>query len=541
MPRERRSKYANDAVDNAQLASSLAQKTTDINDLFSMRNITVKQTRIIGHRGGSGYAPENTLASVEKAAELGYFGSECDVKLTSDGELVLMHDDTVDRTTNGTGNVASLTLAQIKALTIDAGNNIAYYPNLKVPTLAEQLAHCKKYGLACVCHTYITGHSDKFLEVVRKYDMESSTIVLSSVDFCNELRQKSNKLTLFVLSFELLSQALIDQAKQNKFGLSFGAEYFTNLTDIQANVEYAHEQGVILNTWTENNYARLNTLKEYGVQFVTTDLLKEEKPSIETLQQTQNTRFIASKNDYLNVMSLDLKTEHAQIPASNGYYFEPATNAIHVYSDNTKQGFIYFKTIGKVKKGDYIEIFMDVDIKSGTFKTGYDTTGKYGNETITHPLGRQKVYRKFIVPFDADTFTPFIGTGTTEVAQYTVYDGITIKVSSNRNAITSNKTILKAMLVTDDGTKPERFTYYAGDECTITKQTDYYIFVTFAQSLNQRGIALVTGDVGGDKYIPKTGYSYDNRFMIKFIDSTTGQQALLSSLPSGFYINIALL
>lgn len=84
-----------------------------------------------GHRGASGYSPENTLASFNKAIELGADMVELDVHRCKTGEIIVMHDDTVDRTTNGHGRIADLTLDELRAL--DAGKGE------KVSTLEEVL------------------------------------------------------------------------------------------------------------------------------------------------------------------------------------------------------------------------------------------------------------------------------------------------------------------------------------------------------------------------------------------------------------------
>ncbi|MGA8113884.1 MAG: glycerophosphodiester phosphodiesterase family protein [Actinocatenispora sp.] len=88
--------------------------------------------RIIGHRGVMGVEPENTIRSFRRAEREGADDIELDLRLTADGHLVIMHDATVDRTTNGSGAVAELTLAEIRAL--DAGDGE------RVPTFAEVLA-----------------------------------------------------------------------------------------------------------------------------------------------------------------------------------------------------------------------------------------------------------------------------------------------------------------------------------------------------------------------------------------------------------------
>lgn len=92
----------------------------------------------IAHRGASGQAPENTMAAFEKAYEYKADYFEVDVQMTKDGELILMHDTTVDRTTNGTGRVKDFTFEEIQAL--DAGSWFhESFADEKVPTLGEVL------------------------------------------------------------------------------------------------------------------------------------------------------------------------------------------------------------------------------------------------------------------------------------------------------------------------------------------------------------------------------------------------------------------
>lgn len=92
----------------------------------------------VAHRGDSSRAPENTLPAFRKALRAGVVRLETDVRFTSDGIPVLMHDPTVDRTTDGNGEIAALALAQVRAL--DAGSWFATrYAGTKVPTLYEVL------------------------------------------------------------------------------------------------------------------------------------------------------------------------------------------------------------------------------------------------------------------------------------------------------------------------------------------------------------------------------------------------------------------
>jgi glycerophosphoryl diester phosphodiesterase len=94
--------------------------------------------RIIAHRCGGALAPENSLAGLAAAARIGCRGVEFDTMLAADGVPILMHDETVERTTNGRGEVAALTSTELRAL--DLGGE-------PVPLLTEALEHCAKLGL----------------------------------------------------------------------------------------------------------------------------------------------------------------------------------------------------------------------------------------------------------------------------------------------------------------------------------------------------------------------------------------------------------
>lgn len=98
---------------------------------------------VIGHRGASGHAPENTLAAFRKAVALGATFIETDLQLSRDAHFVAIHDDTVNRTTNGRGPVHDLTLAELRQL--DAGSWFgSQFSGERVPTLEEILEFSKK-------------------------------------------------------------------------------------------------------------------------------------------------------------------------------------------------------------------------------------------------------------------------------------------------------------------------------------------------------------------------------------------------------------
>lgn len=104
---------------------------------------------LIAHRGGSLEAPENTMASFRHAIELGMRYVELDVQMTRDGELIVIHDETVDRTTDSHGPVGNYTLVELR--TLDAGSHFSPdFAGEKIPTLREVLELCADAGVGVV-------------------------------------------------------------------------------------------------------------------------------------------------------------------------------------------------------------------------------------------------------------------------------------------------------------------------------------------------------------------------------------------------------
>jgi glycerophosphoryl diester phosphodiesterase len=102
--------------------------------------------RIIGHRGAAAHAPENTLAGFRKAQALGVAWVEFDVRLTADGRCILLHDDTIDRTTDGSGVAAEMTLDQLAAFDAGAWFDLSFAGET-IPTFEEAIDLLGELGL----------------------------------------------------------------------------------------------------------------------------------------------------------------------------------------------------------------------------------------------------------------------------------------------------------------------------------------------------------------------------------------------------------
>ena len=140
--------------------------------------------RVVAHRGGALLGPpENTLPAIEKAIEVGADLIEVDIRQTSDGHLVLMHDETVDRTTNGRGRVDRLTLSEMRALAIKHEGK----GTIRVPTLKEALGMMK--GRIEPDLDYKEGDLSKLIQLVREAEMIEQSTMYGSWDRCRAISE----------------------------------------------------------------------------------------------------------------------------------------------------------------------------------------------------------------------------------------------------------------------------------------------------------------------------------------------------------------
>jgi glycerophosphoryl diester phosphodiesterase len=140
---------------------------------------------VVAHRGGADLGPpENTLPAFEKAIEIGAHLIEIDIRQTLDGHLIIMHDSTVNRTTNGQGNVRELTLEEIEKL--DAGSwKGPQYRGTKVPTLKQALTLMK--GRIRPDLDFKQGDVQKLADLVKELDMADQCSYCSSWDSCRQM------------------------------------------------------------------------------------------------------------------------------------------------------------------------------------------------------------------------------------------------------------------------------------------------------------------------------------------------------------------
>ncbi|SCY98180.1 glycerophosphoryl diester phosphodiesterase [Paenibacillus polysaccharolyticus] len=225
--------------------------------------------KIWGHRGAYSSAPENTLEGFKLAAQMGADGVELDVQLTKDGEVVVIHDETVDRTSNGQGWVKDFTLSEIKKLNFNK-RGLTEPMFMEVPTLAEVLELLKSTGLTINIELktgiiYYDGIESIALKVVEQYGM-SDRIVWSS--FNHYSIQKIKRLESSSRTALLCGGGILVTGEQCE---KVGAEAIhpsVHMLRYPSLVEDCNKRGILIRPWTVTNDEELKLAESFGVDSV---------------------------------------------------------------------------------------------------------------------------------------------------------------------------------------------------------------------------------------------------------------------------------
>ncbi len=234
----------------------------------------------IGHRGASAAAPQNTLAAFRKAVELGADGVELDVQLSADGAVVVTHDFSVDKTTDGTGRVADKTLAELKSL--DAGSRFSpQFAGERIPTLTEVFEAIDgklmvNVELKAPDQNWNTALVAPVLEIVRRHGMQARVLFSSfNRHVLRAMKQLAPGIPVGLLyepsSLPYARRAWLDpfvphEARHPHYSMLTGPI-----------VGWYHAHGLRVNTWTVDDPAEMRRLIAAGVDSIITnkpDVLK---------------------------------------------------------------------------------------------------------------------------------------------------------------------------------------------------------------------------------------------------------------------------
>ncbi|MFF3272220.1 glycerophosphodiester phosphodiesterase family protein [Streptomyces chrestomyceticus] len=222
------------------------------------------RTETVGHRGAPKLAPENTLASLEAAADHGAEWVETDVQFTKDGQAVIMHDPTVDRTTDGTGRVDQLTADQISRLTVKGGG--------RVPTLEQVLASLRQRSARLLLE--IKGpespaHVEKTLELVTEAGMAERTMIQSfDEDVVRNAAASAHGMKVALLRDKLDPDPV---ATARKFSLTAYSIAYKGLAARPTALDQLKAAGIDVFVWTVDREPDWQTATTWGVDGIITN------------------------------------------------------------------------------------------------------------------------------------------------------------------------------------------------------------------------------------------------------------------------------
>jgi glycerophosphoryl diester phosphodiesterase len=234
---------------------------------------SLTQPVIFAHRGASAQAPENTLAAFELALAQNADGIELDVKLSADGQVVVIHDSTVKRTTGSDGRVKDLSLGQLQSL--EAGSFFSEkFRGEKIPTLEEVFEIVGKRTFINVELTNYNTPRDQLVEkvcsLVKKNELQNR--VMFSSFFASNLSKA--RLYLPDVPRGLLAMNGIFGAWARSFGFAFGRyeALHPHLKDVTSQqVQRVHRLNRRIHVWTVNRAEDMRRLFHWGVDAIFTD------------------------------------------------------------------------------------------------------------------------------------------------------------------------------------------------------------------------------------------------------------------------------
>lgn len=229
------------------------------------------KTKVWAHRGASGYVPENTLEAFQKAAEMKADGVELDVQLTKDGELVVIHDEKVERVSDGKGYVKDFTYEELRVL--DVSRPIPDYGTVHIPTLAQVLEELRPTGMTVniECKTgvfFYPGLEEKVVRLVEDMGM-TERIWCSSFNHESVLRVK--KLCPAMKTGFLIADIIVDVADYTKrHGVQALHPALYHMQDEEL-LEKCKNNGLAVHVWTVNEKEYMRRLAAAGADAVITN------------------------------------------------------------------------------------------------------------------------------------------------------------------------------------------------------------------------------------------------------------------------------
>ena len=234
--------------------------------------IDKNKTQMIAHRGVSGLEKENTVPAFVAAGNRSYYGIECDIYVTLDKKVVVIHDDNLLRVAGCDRGVKGSTLEELRSYNlfdVDSSEKKEYY---KIPLLEEYLEICKRYEKKAIVEVkdHISQEEiDIILEVVERSGYLNETVFISFYPWnLFKIRAKYPNQPVQFLTSEM-NEKLMNLCFENNFDLDINYNIVTKEL-----IEMFHSHNLIVNTWTVNDKETALKLIEMGIDFITTNILE---------------------------------------------------------------------------------------------------------------------------------------------------------------------------------------------------------------------------------------------------------------------------
>ncbi|WP_203295795.1 glycerophosphodiester phosphodiesterase [Luteirhabdus pelagi] len=223
---------------------------------------------VCAHRGYSSIAPENTLVSIEKAIQSGADYVEFDVRYTKDGKVVLLHDSTLDRTTNVIGKLSEYAYSELKDVSAGYANQFGdTYSKVSIPTLSQALQLCKD-RIYVEIEIKESNMASSVFEIVQQEAMIDGVVIISfNYNELLEMRKLSSSIRLKYLVGEDWSEEALLKAKALGSDI-LGIDGIPNFSQQQ----WAKKHQIGLFPYTLNSSWQLKTAQRLGLSGVTTDV-----------------------------------------------------------------------------------------------------------------------------------------------------------------------------------------------------------------------------------------------------------------------------
>ena len=245
-----------------------------ISSKFVLASHGAEPQQFIAHRGFSSVYPENTLPAIEGAIENDFYGVEFDIHTTKDGVWILNHDTTIDKMTDGSGEIAEMTFDELQQFTIDNGNGIENYKNLKLPKFEDALKLIKESTV--VPYIEIKGYDpvafQTLIDLIDNYGFSDKAVIISfDMEALFGIREIDKDIKLMFITNELTMEDVNTCLNNGNIGIDINGGLTFKTTK---QVKFAQENGLDCAAWTVDLPVFRDLMNAFGITKITTNRIK---------------------------------------------------------------------------------------------------------------------------------------------------------------------------------------------------------------------------------------------------------------------------